>query len=222
MTADVVAIVLAAGSSSRMAGVDKVWADLCGRPLLAHSLEVFAALDAVTSIVVVAPEDRHDAVRRLPVGRDVRCVAGGMRRQDSVAAGIAAAPRADWYLVHDGARPLVTAEVVTRVLDAAREHGAAIPVVPVTDTVKRVDADGRVAETIDRAPLRAVQTPQAFAGPLLRRAHAEVTGDVTDDASMLEAIEAPVATVPGDPTNLKVTTPADLAVARAWLAERGR
>ncbi|MDO9445908.1 MAG: 2-C-methyl-D-erythritol 4-phosphate cytidylyltransferase, partial [Dehalococcoidia bacterium] len=90
------------------------------------------------------------------------------------------------------------------------------------DTIKRVDADGRVVETVDRAPLRAVQTPQAFAGPLLRRAHLEVTGDATDDASMLERIGVPVMTVAGDPENLKVTTPADLVLARAWLTERGR
>ena len=104
------------------------------------------------------------------------------------------------------------------VLDAARAHGAAIPVVPVVDTVKRVDALGRVVETLDRGTLRAVQTPQGFAGPLLRRAHAEVRADATDDASMVEALGAPVMTVPGSPANLKVTTPADLVLARALLA----
>lgn len=223
MTADTVAIVLAAGTSRRMGGADKIWADLGGRPVLAHSLATFAALAAVARIVVVAPAAQHEAVRALaPAGVALTCVQGGARRQDSVAAGLVVAPEAAWYLVHDGARPLVTVALVERVLDAARREGAAIPVVPVVDTIKRVDGDGQVVETVDRAPLRAVQTPQAFAGPLLRRAHLEVTEDATDDASMLERIGVPVMTVAGDPENLKVTTPADLVLARAWLAERGR
>lgn len=206
-----------------MGGTDKIWSDLGGRPVLAHSLATFAALGAVARIVVVAPAAQHEAVRALaPAGVVLTCVEGGARRQDSVAAGLAAAPEAAWYLVHDGARPLVTVALVERVLEAARREGAAIPVVPVVDTIKRVDSDARVVETVDRAPLRAVQTPQAFAGPLLRRAHLEVTEDATDDASMLERIGVPVMTVAGDPENLKVTTPADLVLARAWLAERGR
>jgi 2-C-methyl-D-erythritol 4-phosphate cytidylyltransferase len=122
--------------------------------------------------------------------------------------------------VHDGARPLLTADLVARVLEGARATGAAIPVVPVADTIKRVDTDGRVIETVDRAALRAVQTPQAFEGALLRRAHAEVREDVTDDAAMVERLGGGVMTVPGDPANLKVTTPPDLVLARAWLAER--
>ncbi len=221
--ADTVAIVLAAGSSSRMGGADKIWADLGGRPVLAHSLAVFAAMPRVARLVVVAPPERHEAIRALaPAGAALVCVAGGARRQDSVAAGLAAAGEAAFVLVHDGARPLVTAEVAARVLEAAERDGAAIPVVAVVDTIKRVDADGRVLETVDRAALRAVQTPQGFAAAVLRRAHLEVTEDATDDASMVERLGLPVATVPGDPENLKVTTPADLVLARAWLAERER
>lgn len=221
--ADTVAIVLAAGSSSRMGGADKIWADLGGRPVLAHSLAVFAAMPRVVRLVVVAPPERHEAVRALaPAGASLVCVAGGARRQDSVAAGLAAAGEATFLLVHDGARPLVTAEVAARVLEAAARDGAAIPVVPVVDTIKRVDSNGRVVETVDRSALRAVQTPQGFAAEVLRRAHREVAEDATDDASMVERLGLPVATVPGDPENLKVTTPADLVLARAWLAERER
>jgi 2-C-methyl-D-erythritol 4-phosphate cytidylyltransferase len=219
----VAAILLAAGSSSRMEGVDKLWVDLGGEPLVARSLHVLANLDVVTTLVAVAPAGRHAALHDLGAraGIEVLCAEGGPRRQDSVAAGLRAAPDADYYLVHDAARPLVTAEVCARVLAAAREHGAAIPVLAVADTIKRVDANDVVTETLDRALLRTVQTPQAFAGALLRRAHAEVQHDVTDDASMVEAIGAKVATVRGDPSTFKVTAPGDLEIARALLASRG-
>jgi 2-C-methyl-D-erythritol 4-phosphate cytidylyltransferase len=227
MTADdVTAILLAAGSSSRMGGEDKLWADLGGEPLIARSLRTLAGTAGVSNLVIVAPAERHRALLDLAaavgvaVTCDIVCTEGGVRRQDSVAAGIAAAPEAAWYLVHDGARPLVSADVVARVLDAARESGAAIPAVPVADTIKRVDGEGRVEETIDRYSLRAVQTPQAFAGDVLRRAHAEVREDATDDASMVERLGLPVTVVEGNPTNIKVTAPADLEVARALLASR--
>lgn len=221
MAAERVAVILlAAGSSTRMQGIDKLWADLGGEPVIARSLNAAAGLDGVPDVIVVTAAARHDEVQTLGalLGIAVRCVEGGARRQDSVAAGIAAAPEADWYLVHDAARPLAGTALFAAVLDAARVHGAAIPVVPVVDTVKRVDAAGGVVETVDRSMLRAVQTPQGFAGPLLRRAHAEVRADATDDASMVEALGAPVMTVPGAPENLKVTTPADLVLARALLA----
>ena len=221
MTPERIAVILlAAGSSTRMLGVDKVWADLCGEPVIARSLNAAASLDGVTDMIVVTAAARHDEVQTLAtlLGVATRCVEGGARRQDSVAAGIAAAAEADWYVVHDAARPLAGAALFAAILDAARAHGAAIPVVPVVDTVKRIDASGGVAETLDRAALRAVQTPQAFAGPLLRRAHAEVGADATDDASMVEALGERVMTVPGAPANLKVTTPADLVLARALWA----
>ena len=224
----VVAIVVAAGASSRMGGVDKIWADLDGAPLIARALRALASTHGVDTIVVVAPRDRHEALAALLDGAGVlvRCVEGGARRQDSVAAGITAAPEAAWYLVHDGARALVTPELAARVLTAARAHGAAVPGVPVADTVKRVrtldSADGAeaVLGTVDRAPLRAIQTPQAFRGDILRRAHLEVTTDVTDDAAMVEHLDVAVVVVPGDVTNIKVTTPADLEVARVLLAQR--
>jgi len=223
----VVAIVLAAGGSSRMGSVDKMWADLGGAPVIARALCAMAETPGVAAVIAVAPAERHAAIAALLEGRGVRvrCVPGGARRQDSVAAGIAAAPDAAWYLVHDGARALVTPALAARVLDAARVHGSAVPGVPVVDTVKRVHpAIGpgaeAVLETINRAPLRAIQTPQAFRGDLLRRAHAEVTADATDDAAMVERLGLPVVVVAGDATNIKVTTPVDLVVARALLAAR--
>ena len=221
----VAAIVLAAGSSSRMGGIDKIWADLDGTPLVAHPLRAIAATPGVRIVVCVAPRERHAALGALleGCGVTVRCVEGGARRQDSVAQGLAAVPEATLVLVHDGARALLTPDLVMRVLAAARAEGAAVPAIPVSDTIKRVRAeDGveHVIETVDRAALRAVQTPQGFRADVLRRAHAEVTTDATDDASIVERLGLPVAVVPGDPTNLKVTTPADLAVARVLLAQR--
>lgn len=219
------AILLCAGSSARMGGEDKLWADLGGEPLIAHSLRTLASLDAVDVLVLVAPVERHSMLRSLAgeVAVELRTAEGGKRRQDSVAAGIAAAPDAAWYLVHDGARPLLTAEVACRTLDAARKHGAALPALAVADTLKRVDGEGRILDTIDRSELRAVQTPQAFAGELLRRAHAASSAaqdavDATDDAMLVERLGEPVYAVEGDARNLKVTTPADLALARALLA----
>ncbi len=211
----IAAIIVAAGASTRM-GVDKVWADLGGAPVLLHSMAALAATPGVTHLVVVAPLDRHEAIAMLPCPVPVLTVEGGARRQDSVAAGLRAVPDAAWYLVHDGARPLVTPALAARVLDAAAgADGAAIPVVSVVDTIKRVDAAGRVVATLDRSELRAVQTPQAFRGDLLRRVHLEHDGDVTDDAAMLERLGVTVVTVEGDPENLKLTTPADFAMARA-------
>ncbi len=200
-----------------MAGEDKLWADLGGAPLVARSLRMLARVGGVRTVVVVAPAARHAALRALlPPGgtAELVCVEGGARRQDSVAAGIAAAPNAAWYLVHDAARPLASASLARAALDAARDAGAAIPGLPVIDTIKRVDAAGRVTETLDRALLRRVQTPQAFDGDLLRRAHREVRDDVTDDAAMVERLGAPVVVVAGELRNVKVTFLRDLAVVR--------
>lgn len=223
-------VLLAAGSSQRMGGPDKLTADLDGEPLGALAARVLARMRGVRTVVIVAPPARgRELARALAApsadhtGRpvDVRCVDGGARRQDSVAAGIAAAPDADWYLVHDAARPLVTQALAEAVLAGARASGAgAVPALPVSDTIKRVDEAERVLETLERGRLRAVQTPQAFAGAVLRRAHREIHDDVTDDASMVERLGLPVVVVAGDPANLKVTTPGDLELVRALLRER--
>ena len=222
----VVAILLAAGRSERMGGIDKVWADVGGRPLLAWPLEMLAAIEGVSTVVVVSNEERRDLLAALASGvggsADVRWAEGGARRRDSVAAGLAAAPEAAWYLVHDAARPLASAVLTRRVLDAARDGGgAAIPGLAVADTVKVVDAEGQVTSTLDRSALRAVQTPQAFAGPLLRRAHAAADdADALDDAQLVERLGEPVWVVEGEPAALKVTTSGDLARVRALVSQR--
>jgi 2-C-methyl-D-erythritol 4-phosphate cytidylyltransferase/2-C-methyl-D-erythritol 2,4-cyclodiphosphate synthase len=222
-------VVVAAGASSRMGGVDKLRAVVGGRPLLAWTLEALAAAPIVRHVVVVTAPDRVGEVARepwLPPAVSA-VVAGGARRQDSVAAGVAALPPAspgDVVLVHDGARPLVSADLVERVAEAARRDGAAIPVVPVAETLKRVEG-GRIAGTVDRAPLAAAQTPQGVRRDVLERAWAiEPPGGPatwTDEAALLEACRIAVHAIPGESMNLKVTLPDDLARVEAELATRG-
>ena len=206
-----------------MGSENKLWSDLGGVPVIGRALRAFAAVEAIDTLVIVGPAERHAALSELVPSRpglELRCVEGGSRRQDSVAAGIAVA-EADWYLVHDGARPLASPALIEAVLDAARTAGAAIPGVPVVDTLKRVDGESdAILETVDRASVRAVQTPQGFAGDLLREAHATVTVDATDDASMVEALGRPVVVIEGDPANIKVTRPLDLVIARELLRAR--
>jgi 2-C-methyl-D-erythritol 4-phosphate cytidylyltransferase / 2-C-methyl-D-erythritol 2,4-cyclodiphosphate synthase len=221
-------IVVAAGSSRRMSGVDKVWADVGGRPLLAWTLDAIAAAACVDRIVVVVAADRvveTQGAAWLP-RQVVAVVAGGARRQESVAAGFASlddGARTDderVVLVHDGARPLVSPALVGAVARAAAEHGAAIPLVPVAETLKRIAGDV-VAATVDRDELRAAQTPQGVRASILRAAFAQLRPDgpatFTDEAALLEACKIAVHAIPGEPGNIKVTVPDDLRRAETAL-----
>jgi len=226
------AIVVAAGSSARMEGRDKLFALLGGRPLLGRTLAAFVAAPEVRHIVVVIAKERQADAAALFPGRIAALVPGGAHRGASVEAGFRAleglwargaggSGSADpVVLVHDGARPLVTSALISAVALAAASHGAAIPVIPVVDTLKRV-VDGRIAATIDRADLVAAQTPQGALASTFRRAFAAYPADgtprFTDEAALLEACTIPVHPIPGDPVNLKVTVPADLARAEALL-----
>jgi 2-C-methyl-D-erythritol 4-phosphate cytidylyltransferase len=203
-------VVVAAGEGRRF-GAPKAFVDLLGAPLLERAAAPFDRF-----------RDRVAVLRRedLPRARleGWKLVAGGARRRDSVAAGLAALDaRTDVVLVHDAARPLASAALVERLLAAAERHAAVVPALPLADTVKRVRGT-TVVETLDRASLVAVQTPQAYRVALLRRARAHADTDATDEAALVEALGEPVVTVPGDPWNVKVTVPADLEVVRALLA----
>lgn len=222
------AVVVAAGSSERMGGADKLTADLAGRPVLAWSLAAIAASPLVERIVLVRTAEQVSAPRPewLPA-KVVAVVAGGARRQESVAAGIRALDDADGsrvLLVHDGARPLVSPRLVDAVARAAAEHGAAIPVLPVTETLKRVAGD-LIAGTLDRNGAATAQTPQGVRWDVLREALATVSPDVatelTDEAALLEAAGIAVHAVPGEVANLKITRPDDLALAELRLAGTG-
>jgi 2-C-methyl-D-erythritol 4-phosphate cytidylyltransferase len=223
-TVETWAIIVAAGEGQRL-GADrpKAFVGFRGRVLLAPAIELVEDHPAVDGVVVVVPDGWEEPAtmlaEELVAGKLRAAVAGGATRARSVAAGLAEVPDdAGVVLVHDAARPLASSELVTRVL-AGLADGAdgAIPVVPVADTIKRV-RDGDVVETLDRAELRAVQTPQAFLADSLRRAYAapaERLDAATDCASLLEAAGMRVAVVDGERTNLKVTEPRDLAVAEA-------
>ena len=222
------AIIVAAGASSRMGGADKLLAMIGERPLLAHAVDALASSPAVESIVIVTTPDRRQVLEGggwVP-GDRTTFVDGGDRRQDSVRAGFRAleetVPDPDGsrvVLVHDGARPFVPATLVAEVVAATERHGAAIPVVPVSDTLKRV-VDDRIEGTVDRSALAAAQTPQGVRRSILRSALASdvaAHGTWTDEAALLEACRIAVHVVPGDPANLKVTVPADLERATALL-----
>jgi 2-C-methyl-D-erythritol 4-phosphate cytidylyltransferase len=206
-----------------MGGVDKTFVPVGGKPLISYAVEAFQQCPAVHAIVlVVAPgQSLWDAARLADEQsgwRKVRAIkAGGPRRQDSVALGLAALPPCQWVVVHDGARPLVTPELITRGLDAAVDTGAAIAAVPAKDTIKVVDQGRLVLATPDRSSLWLVQTPQVFRRALLERAHREVQEDVTDDAAMVERLGLPVRVFMGAYSNIKVTTPEDLVLAEALL-----
>ena len=140
-------------------------------------------------------------------------VEGGERRQDSVAAGLTAVPDADWYIIHDGARPFISDEIILRVFEAAKLSGAAVPGLRLNETVKKADGAGRVIETLDRSILRTIQTPQIFRGELIRNAHNDIDEDVTDDAMMIELLGGIVEIVEGDAKNIKLTNPIDFQIA---------
>jgi len=219
-----IVILVAAGRGERM-GADrpKAFLSLGGQPLLLRSALTFEASPSVGGVVGVVPAGDQGAARELlaPVSKLVAVVPGGDRRQDSVLQGLKALP--DGFegvvLVHDAARPLVEVDLVESVVRAAEEDGAALPVLPLTDTVKRV-RDGRVEETLDRSELGAAQTPQGFRLDLLVSAYEAAFRDrvtVTDEAMAVERVGRPVRAVPGSPRNRKITTPEDLAWAESLL-----
>ncbi len=209
-----------------MGGQDKVFATLLGRPLVSYAIAAFdTAAEIDEMVLVVAPTRLQEAqhlIEQHHPATPCACISGGERRRDSVLAGLNALSGCEWVLVHDGARPLVTPSLIGAALAAARETGAAVPGIALADTVKRIGADGRVVETLDRATLRAIQTPQAFRRELLLRAHeAEAEQDALDDGQMVERLDVPVVVFPGDRRNLKVTTADDLIMVEALL-QRGR
>lgn len=212
------AVIVAAGRSSRMGGVDKTFAPLNGRPLIAHTLARFEEFDLVRDVVLVLAADAvaqgRDLVRRYQYRKVAQVCAGGERRQDSVRAGLAALPPCHWVIIHDGARPGVDTALLQRGLDAARQSpdGAAIAAVPVKDTIKVVSPAMEITATPDRSTLYAAQTPQIFRYDRLLQTHAQFAGDATDDAAMVESLGDKVMIFAGSYRNLKVTTPEDLVV----------
>ncbi len=212
---ELTAIILAGGQSRRL-GSDKLLLSIRERPVVAWTLNAFKCSPIVDRIVLVISERNRQfcsaLLEDIGIGDRTDLVVGGNRRQDSARAGLLAATT-EWVAVHDGARPFVGADLIERGLLAAQATGAAVPCLPVTDTIKRIDDQGRIVETLNRSELVSVQTPQFFRRDLLLDAAASSGLDVTDDSSLVEAIGSRVHTFRGDPSNIKITRPEDIEIA---------
>ena len=218
------AVIVAAGSASRMGGIDKVMAELGGEPMIRRTVRNFQNCDAISEIVVVTRPDLMEVIGKLCAGCDKlkTVVAGGKSRQESVALGLDALSKdVKLAAVHDGARPFADWQLIDRCVRAANTYGAAAPAIPVKDTIKVVE--GRVVKsTPDRATLFAVQTPQVFDFDLLRGALTKAEADgaaVTDDCSAVERMGMSIKIVEGDERNIKITTPLDLKIAELFLED---
>ena len=218
-------IIPAAGQGKRMgAGLNKLFLPIASVPLIIHTLRVFEKDEACERIILAVNTDEQSVferfIKKYHIKKQIVFAIGGQERQDSVYNGLLQAGKASYVLVHDGARPFITIEIIQSVLEEAMRKGASICAVPVKDTIKRVE-DGSVVETVERSKLWAVQTPQGFYLPTLSEAHEEARkiGYLgTDDASLVERLGKAVGVVSGSYFNIKVTTPDDLVVAESFLA----
>jgi 2-C-methyl-D-erythritol 4-phosphate cytidylyltransferase/2-C-methyl-D-erythritol 2,4-cyclodiphosphate synthase len=222
-------VIVAAGSSRRMQGQDKLWTPLAGRMTLARTIDIFQSSPLIDRIVLVTnPErlaDTHALCTQEPWDKIAAIVPGGAHRQDSVRHGLDAlagiTPACRWVMIHDGARPFATTAMLEEGLRTAQLHQASVPVVPVKDTIKHVQ-DGKITVTPDRSQLWTVQTPQVFAFPLIHQAHHlfQTQAGATDDAALLERMGYSVSIFDGSSTNIKITTPEDLTLAEALLTSK--
>lgn len=222
-------VVAAAGASTRMGGQDKLTADLAGVPVLMRTLCAIDGAALVSEIVVAAQPEKLEEIAslcaRAALHKPVKVIRGGASRVESVLAAALECDRGtELIAIHDGARPLIQPELIDDMIRAGYRTQAAAPAVPVTDTVKIADSSGMVLSTPDRASLYAVQTPQVFQANILKAALQAALADaaaiITDDCAAVERLGKQVWLVPGDPANIKITTPADLAVAEALLRQR--
>ena len=217
----VFAIIVAAGDSQRMNGVDKMFAPVGAKRVLWRVLETFNKCKKIDQIIVVMSSKNIEDCRRMVAefrwAKVTDICLGGKRRQDSVAEGLTRLKEAAWVVIHDGARPLVSIDLIERGLEAAKETGAAVAALPVKDTIKVVQAGEIVRQTLPRQNLRAVQTPQVFRYDIIKNTYKFTPGDYTDDASLVEKAGYKVKLYMGAYDNIKITTPDDLAMAEGLL-----
>lgn len=216
------AVIVAAGSSQRMGGINKVMAPLGGKPVLARVIDTFQKCRSIDQIVVVLSKQNLKTGEQLVAEQGWSKVTdvclGGRRRQDSVVAGLSRLNHCHWVVIHDGARPLLTEDLICQGLTEARETGAAVAAVPVTDTIKMAGDDRLVQQTPPRHKLWAVQTPQVFRFDIIAEAYRQAKQDVTDDATPVEQLGYRVKLYMGSYGNIKITTPHDLVLAE-WLLQ---
>lgn len=220
------AIIVAAGSSQRMGGVDKVWALLGGKPIIVRVVDTFQQCSLIDQIVIVLSQPNLEPCRKLITEQGWSKVTdvcpGGERRQDSVSAGLSRLDNCQWVVIHDGARPLLTEDLIRQGLAEARANGAAVAAVPATDTIKVAGDEQIVQQTLPRHKLWAVQTPQVFRFDIIAEAHKQVKDEVTDDAAMVEQLGYRVKLYMGSYDNIKLTAPDDLVLAEALWQKRGK
>jgi len=211
-----VAVIIAAGGSGKRMGRPKQFLPLAGKAVVEWTIEVFRKIKTVEQIVLAVPEDDLERAKNL----GVTVVAGGEERGDSVKNGLKAiSPDCDLVIIHDGARPLITPDIIEKAISEAKEYGAAIVGVPAKDTIKRVGDDLVIKDTVDRQALWQAQTPQIFKYEIITRAYAKKRS-ATDDAKLVEDLGIKVKMVMGSYENIKITTPEDLIVAEAILRSR--
>lgn len=220
------AIIVAAGRGKRMGGVDKMFAPLGGKPVLARVIDTFQKCNSIDQVVVVVSKENLEQCQQLVAEQGWSKVTGvcpgGERRQDSVAAGLTQLNQCHWVVIHDGARPLVTVDLIDRGLTEARETGAAVAAVPVTDTIKLAGNNMMVMGTPPRRNLWAVQTPQVFRFDIIAKAYQQAETEVTDDAALVERLGYKVKLYMGTYDNIKVTTPDDLVLAEVLWQKHGK
>ena len=222
------AVIVAAGSSRRM-GFDKLFAPLRGRPVIAYSIDAFERTPEITEIILVTREEQKARLEALIASEGWtkvgRVAEGGAERHLSVWNGLQAVNgRASHVAIHDGARPLTTPAVIRQCLELARRTGAACVAAPIPDTVKRASSEGIVVDSVERAGLWAMQTPQIFSTPIILQAYAAIMsagGSVTDEVSAVQRMGVNIALLRNDEWNFKITIPRDLALAEHVLASRG-
>ena len=211
-----IAVIIAAGGTGKRMGQPKQFLPLAGKAVIAWTLEVFQKIKSIEQIVLVVAEEELERAKNL----NVPVVEGGEQRGDSVKSGLkAVSPDTDLVIIHDGARPLITPDIIEKAISEAKEHGAAVVGVPVKDTIKRVGDDLMIKETVDRQILWQAQTPQVFKYEIITRAYAKKRS-ATDDAKLVEDLGIKVKMVMGSYENIKITTPEDLIVAEAILRSR--
>ncbi len=219
------AVIVAAGRGERMGGVDKMFAPIAGEPVLARVVSVFEQCNAIDQIVIVLSERNLEQGKKLVAEQGFSKVTdvciGGKLRQDSVAAGLGRLKSCHWVVIHDGARPLVTVALIEAGLQAAKEGGAAVAAVPVTDTIKVAGDDRFVQGTPPRRSLWAVQTPQVFRSDIITDAYRQIRAEATDDASLVERLGYRVKLFMGSYDNIKITTANDLALAEIIWQKHG-
>lgn len=215
-------VIVAAGTSQRMGGINKLFVPLGGKPLLAWSVDTCQRYSLIRQIVLVLNDKDLARGRKLKKERGwskVTLCLGGARRQDSVREGLKQVKECDWVMIHDGARPFLTPNLIENGLSVARQAGAAVAAMPVKDTIKLADSKKLIRETLPRDRLWAAQTPQIFSFDVITRAYENLATEVTDDATAVERLGYKVQLYMGDYRNIKITTPEDLTLARIIAGE---